>query len=83
LSGTPVGKGAAGAGGVNLLPGAGLSECCVGDGVVDVAVVVLFELGGWPPPQPTVSAPEAMTALQLAASARRRGKCSDFIVVPI
>jgi hypothetical protein len=82
LSGTPVGKGAAGAGGVNLLPGAGLSECCVGDGVV-VVVVVLFELGGWPPPQPTVSMPEAMTAPQLAVSARRRGKCSDFIVVPI
>jgi hypothetical protein len=77
-----VGRGTAGAGGVNLLPGAGLSECCVGDGVADV-VVVLFELGGWSPPQPTVSMPEAMTALQPAASASRRDKCSDFIIVPI
>jgi hypothetical protein len=64
-----------------LLPGAGLSECCVGVGVVDV--VVLFGLDGWPPSQPAVTMPKAMTALQLAASASRRGKCRDFIIVPI
>lgn len=76
-----MGRGAAGTG-VNLLPTVGLSECCVGEGEVDV-VAVLFGPGGWPPPQPAVSMPEAMTALQLAASASRRGKCRDFIIVPI
>ncbi|WP_319449107.1 MULTISPECIES: hypothetical protein [unclassified Mycobacterium] len=50
--------------------------------MVDV-VVVLFELGGWPAPQPAVSMPAAMTALQLAATTSRRDKCRDFIIVPI